>query len=462
MISDSGREDLVRPVTRAEAFATGETLRYALQHLFDPAALAASPLARQLLAAGVLVTPKGLHDLLLDGIEQLRPLEPAPARSPGRRHYRYLQLRYLEGWSHAAIAADLGLSPRHANRLHQEAMQSLGEVILGRVGGPPPAPPRAASPGVRRTAEPRSSSPLPASHRPGAHGPPAETRSPESPGTVADDDVLAPEAVDLAEALVGVAATFQGVLAHTHDQLRLDRPATLPPVWINRVALRQILLNLLLYQTRVVARGANETASVLALTGEAVDETVVLTISWQSGGTERRENRSPAGEERALLDAARRLAVGQGAAIELAAAAAGGPAIRLRLSASRPRAVLLIDDNPDVGELLQRMLVGTPYQLRQVRTVPRALALVREQPPDAIVLDVVMPWQDGWEVQATLQRDPQTASIPVIVCSVLPDRELALALNAADFLAKPVTRPALLRALDGVFARASDPSAAMR
>ena len=63
-----------------------------------------------------------------------------------------------------------------------------------------------------------------------------------------------------------------------------------------------------------------------------------------------------------------------------------------------------------------------PYRPVHVRTVARALALARENPPDVIILDIVMPQYDGWEAQAALGRDPRTSGIPVIVCSVLPDR----------------------------------------
>ena len=58
----------------------------------------------------------------------------------------------------------------------------------------------------------------------------------------------------------------------------------------------------------------------------------------------------------------------------------------------------------------------------------------------------------GWEVLAALTADPATAHVPVIVSSVLPDRELAFSLGAADFLAKPVTRLTLFAVLDRLFA----------
>jgi len=63
-------------------------------------------------------------------------------------------------------------------------------------------------------------------------------------------------------------------------------------------------------------------------------------------------------------------------------------------------------------------------------------------------LDVMLPGIDGWELLGQLREHPQTSCIPVVVCTILPQEPLALALGAAAFLRKPVSREALLSALD--------------
>jgi len=73
--------------------------------------------------------------------------------------------------------------------------------------------------------------------------------------------------------------------------------------------------------------------------------------------------------------------------------------------------------------------------------------------PDVIVLDVLMPGRDGWEVLQQLKSTPETRDIPVIVCSVWRDPDLALTLGAAEFIRKPLTRPRLLEALARVLPR---------
>jgi CheY-like chemotaxis protein len=72
------------------------------------------------------------------------------------------------------------------------------------------------------------------------------------------------------------------------------------------------------------------------------------------------------------------------------------------------------------------------------------LALARRLRPDVVTLDVRMPGMDGWEVLAALKGDPELADTPVVMLSVVDDREAGLALGVADYLVKPVTRERLL------------------
>ena len=76
-----------------------------------------------------------------------------------------------------------------------------------------------------------------------------------------------------------------------------------------------------------------------------------------------------------------------------------------------------------------------------------ALALARQVQPFAITLDLMMPGQDGWDTLQTLTNQSGTQHIPVIVCTVLNAKELALRLGATFFLEKPVSEQVLLDAL---------------
>ena len=73
--------------------------------------------------------------------------------------------------------------------------------------------------------------------------------------------------------------------------------------------------------------------------------------------------------------------------------------------------------------------------------------MAQEISPEIIVLDVMMPDMDGWEVLGQLRHHPVTSHIPIIVCTVLPEEELAHSLGASDFVRKPLPRQVFLSAL---------------
>jgi Amt family ammonium transporter len=80
--------------------------------------------------------------------------------------------------------------------------------------------------------------------------------------------------------------------------------------------------------------------------------------------------------------------------------------------------------------------------------VDEAYALACHQHPGAILLDVVIPGRDGWELLLELKQLPSTRDIPVIICSVLDEPAVAIALGAAAYLQKPIDQDRLLAALN--------------
>jgi CheY-like chemotaxis protein len=110
--------------------------------------------------------------------------------------------------------------------------------------------------------------------------------------------------------------------------------------------------------------------------------------------------------------------------------------------------VLIVDDNLDFIQLVTRSLTGTHYLATGERSPRGVLDSVLRLNPDVVLLDVMMPGLDGWEVLGRLRRHPATARIPVIICTVLPQEELALSLGASGFLRKPVTPEQILSALE--------------
>ncbi len=112
-------------------------------------------------------------------------------------------------------------------------------------------------------------------------------------------------------------------------------------------------------------------------------------------------------------------------------------------AAAGRKAVLVIDDDQDTADILKRNLAKSGYEVIVAHSGATGLELARKMKPAAITLDVMMPGMDGWSVLTALKADPATAAIPVIMVTMLQDRQLGFTLGAAEFLTKPVDQDKL-------------------
>jgi CheY-like chemotaxis protein len=112
--------------------------------------------------------------------------------------------------------------------------------------------------------------------------------------------------------------------------------------------------------------------------------------------------------------------------------------------------ILVIDDERSSRELISNALAREGYTVITAPGGRDGLRLARERRPDAIILDVIMPDVDGWAVLRALKADAELADIPVILVTQLGDRDMGLALGAADHLTKPVAPEELVRVLKRV------------
>lgn len=116
------------------------------------------------------------------------------------------------------------------------------------------------------------------------------------------------------------------------------------------------------------------------------------------------------------------------------------------LARDRPL-VLIVDDEAPARELLASWLEPEGYQLIAASSSAEALAKAAEHVPDAITLNMLMPGKGGWDTLYELKKTPVTASIPVIVVTVVDEPKIGLALGAAEYLVKPVDKQVLLETI---------------
>jgi signal transduction histidine kinase/CheY-like chemotaxis protein len=109
--------------------------------------------------------------------------------------------------------------------------------------------------------------------------------------------------------------------------------------------------------------------------------------------------------------------------------------------------VLVIDDEAAVRDLMQRFLGREGFRVVTASGGEEGLRRARELSPDAITLDVMMPGMDGWAVLSALKADPDVADIPVVMLTIVDDKNLGYALGASEYLTKPIDRERLVAVL---------------
>lgn len=112
------------------------------------------------------------------------------------------------------------------------------------------------------------------------------------------------------------------------------------------------------------------------------------------------------------------------------------------------RSVLVVDDEPMARKMLRLILVRAGFDVFEAKDGYQALSDIKQNIPDLVILDVMMPGIDGFEVCETLRDDDKTAELPIIMLSAKADIESVnkgLRLGATKYLTKPVTPDDLTR-----------------
>jgi len=117
------------------------------------------------------------------------------------------------------------------------------------------------------------------------------------------------------------------------------------------------------------------------------------------------------------------------------------------VAAANAARVLVIDDESSVRTIMRRFLQRENLSVDEAASGEAGLKMARENKPDAITLDVMMPGMDGWAVLAALKADPELRDIPVIMLTIVDDKRMGFSLGASEYLTKPIDREQLRRVL---------------
>lgn len=372
-----------------------EQVHEAVAHLNDNVALASTSLAGQVpevhALSGVDARANALRAIILQAIEVLRPPHRLLFGSLASRSYDVLSLRYVGGKSVADVCDEFALGRRQIHRDLTQAEEKLTRILQARMDAT-------------------------------AQGQKAQLAG--ELGAYAPD----PSRVQLRTAVQATLTLLRPMADQFDVRLTGDAGVDPLPVLVDMAALRQVLAQLL-----SVAIQATAGKQVSVSLQEQGDETVV-TIAFQTAS---------GGLPMPRLLGAQQIAASQRMACELAVDRPEQARISLRLSRASPVRVLVVEDNPSAVELYRRYLPSEDWEVHVVSD-PRATAeTAKSLGAEVIVLDIMLPKVDGWTLLGQLAAGAETSRIPVVVCSVVDDPDLARALGARAYLTKPVSQDSL-------------------
>jgi CheY-like chemotaxis protein len=380
-----------------------------ISRLYDLAAVETHPLAAFFPAPEDASRPRAevVQRLILGEIEQLRPEgKDVLVQSPEWRPYLILQKRYIDGLDPHAIAQSLFIGDRQFRRDHSRALQALSLRIWQRYFLPE-----------------------------------AQSSGGEAADLFEEQGAfeLHAEQLDLDEVIRGVISLIAPRLRMENVHLDLQFSPSPLQVFTDRILLRQILLSLLNYVLHLHGQPG------LTLRTEAGKGMSIRILFDADEQWETIRN-----DERDSLEFARRLGRKLPARLEetYPPQERSGPAeLRLVFGVSPSRSVLIVDDQQAAQKMFQRYLSRTDLEVIGVTDPTQGVVMAQKTQPALLILDVMMPHIDGWEVLQTLQLDPGTRHIPVLVCSAWGEPELARSLGAVAFLKKPVIQKELIEVL---------------
>ncbi len=390
-------------------------VRQALNRLYDSVALRRSPLVDLLRLRDRPNPSEALRTLLESEIQLLSSASAAPASSKNHRYYQLLFYRYIQRFTQREVAAQLGIGTRHLRREQEAAIEYLADRLRQRHGLAGVTQIEAISIVDADTAR--------------------------SYGDIDSEiehltDTMDERSCELGAVLEECASLTKALAVQRHVQVQkhLGEPF---PVAAAHAVLKQVILNLLAMAIRALDGGTvwvrarwDADRVVLTLTPQPAPHRAMPPITW----------------DQHTLSISRRMAHPFQGEID-AWDAGGAAALQLTLPLADRVCVLAIEDNQDTLALWQRYLRNSHFHLIPLRNPHDVLAEIERLQPDMIVLDIMLPEVDGWEVLAQLRGHRLGKTLPIVVCSVLPQRDLALSLGANGFLSKPATREQFLGVL---------------
>jgi len=402
-----------------------QSLQGALRHLYDPT-YQPHQVVWEVTGCNPRDGVERVQATIIRAIEDLSPSPAVPPTAPIRCIYELLYPRYIHVLTQEEAAARLGITPRHLRRRQREAVHVLAKHLWEQRGL---GTPMEISPSPDETAQPQMVALK-------------DTTSPEWLSQVRQElaslQVSSPGIVtDVDKAIRGAAQIGRTLAARQDVRLVTEYVEPNLSAAIHPSALRQALIAAIVQVTQCMSSGE------ITLRAERDDRHIKITMTAQPVAMDGLPE----------LTLCQEILAVHGGSIEVSHEQQR-TFIWMELPSSEEVIVLVIDDNADLVHFYQRYTTGTRYRIVHASEGQLVWEIIEAAAPGIIVLDVMLPDVDGWELLTHLRKNSATCSIPCVVCSVIREKELALALGAAVYVPKPVHRGQFIRALDQALSQA--------
>ena len=406
-----------------------QDLRDALTHLYDPI-YQPSEVLWAATGCGPEQGVASVQAIIIQAIEDLEPPDAVPPSAGIRRVHKLLDYRYIQGLTQEETAWRLGISVRYLRRQQWKAAHVLANLLWerSRTG-------KASTGGLKRDRV-----------QPSVEPPPAAAPTEWLLQLRQELDSLwrrAPEALaDVGETIGWTVATARSTTTRRDVALEVGPvPANLNAP-IHPSPLRQALLAAIQELSHPISSGK------ITLSAQGAGDQITITVRVCPFAGD-----SP--PDPTLIEA---ILAAYGGSVQVLSDD-GGLLLLMKLRLARSPgdevSVLVVDDNEDMIEVYRSYTAQTRYTIEHVAEGLRVFEAIAASAPAVIVLDVMLPDIDGWELLLQLHEHHLTRSIPIVVCSVIRDERLALAFGARRYLAKPVRRQQFIGALDQALNRAA-------
>lgn len=395
-------------------------LRSAYNHLYEWTVLRKSPLVKVFGLENSEDASRSLGDILRDAIEAIKP---KVGKNKASRVYQLLYVRYIEQLSQHEAATDLGLSLRHLRREETLALEAVGTYLWDR---------------YHLEKKWRDSSPT--DSKPGDDIP-AEAAMPDRHSELEWLQQSTPyEPVRIQDLIREVLALSDAAIQKQMIHVEFNLSENLPLVTIKRILIRQALLGIVNNIASVMPGGTFEFNAEVGLS----ELSIIVNGFAPADGT------IPHFLNEEQITMLKQLIELSGGTLSIGAKGRNDAHIEavISLPARDMVKVMVVDDNHDTLQFIERCLTGTRYLFIPVNDPEKTVETAVANLPQLIILDVMLPKIDGWDLLGRLQIHPKLKHIPVVVFSILPQDQIAKDLGAMAFIKKPVSRVDLLAFLD--------------